>query len=260
MANKLQGQLSEGGLASLLQYLALNRASGCLELSRGTERGRVFFERGEPVHALCAGLVGAAAVSHMLGWPLADFVFHNGAPSPQRTIKSSLDTLLLEAAYQADANALDAALSEQSILQPLPVPLQGGSVALSLGALHLLRRLDGKRTLGEIAGQLNVPFKEVRTAAQELLRQALAQALPGPVVPEAFLSELTGILVEFMGPVAEVVLEDTLFDLGLSGQTVPAGAVDGLIKALSAQLRQPAWRTAFEARAGALCRRYRLGR
>lgn len=239
-----------------MQYLALNRASGCLELKHGLELGRVFFEEGRPVHALCAGLGGSAAVSYMLAWPQAEFVFKSGAASPQRSIHSSLDTLLLEAAYQADTRVAKATLSDNSVLQPLPLPAEHKSVELSLGAIHLLRRLDGKRSLGVIARQLNVPLDEVLKAAQELLQQALAQVLPSPVVPAAFWLELTQLLVEFMGPIAEVVLDDTLFDLALDTAAVPEEAVRRILDELAKHLQQPAWRAAFEARARALCDQY----
>ncbi len=256
MANKLQGQLNEDGLASLLQYLAHNRVSGCLELTHRAVLGRVFFEQGQLVHALCANLVGVPAVSHLLGWPMADFVFRGGALSPQRSIQSSLDTLLLEAAYRADVRAFDAALGERSILQPLPS--QESSVALSLGALRLLRLLDGHRTLGTVASRLGVPFEEVKKAARELLQQSLAQALTSPLVPAPFLAELNGLLIEFMGPIAEVVLDDTLFELGLSAEALPERAVSRLIEALSGQLRHEGWRMDFAKRAKALCEKYRF--
>ncbi|MBS3966126.1 MAG: DUF4388 domain-containing protein [Truepera sp.] len=263
MANKLQGQLSEGGLASLLQYLAHNRVSGCLELTHqavlGSPRGgRIYLESGQLVHALCADLAGVPAVSNMLGWPSGDFAFHSGMPSPQRSIQGSLDALLLEAAYRADAHAFDVALGEQSILQPLPLPSQESSVALSLGALRLLRLLDGHRTLGTVASRLGAPFEEVKKAARELLQQSLAQLLTDPLVPATFLAELTGLLIEFMGPIAEVVLDDTLFELGLSAEALPKRAVSRLIESLSGQLRHEGWRMDFAKRARALCEKYRF--
>lgn len=258
MANRLQGQLSEGGLASLLQYLAHNRVSGCLELTHKAVLGRVFFAQGQLTHALCADLIGVPAVSDMLGWPRADFVFRGGAPSPQRSIQGSLDALLLEAAYRADAHSFDTALGEQSILQPLPLPSQESSVALSLGALRLLRLLDGQKALGAVASRLGVPFEEVKRAARELLQQSLAQVVTDPLVPATFLAELTGLLIEFMGPIAEVVLDDTLFELGLSAPALPERAVSRLIEALSGQLRQEGWRMEFAQRAKALCEKYRL--
>jgi hypothetical protein len=101
--NALQGRLADGVLSNLVQYLALNQASGCLTVSApGVGAGEIYLLRGR-VHHVAAGMLdGVAALAHLLTWTQGRFSFRVGVVPPTFTIDLPTDQLLLQASYQID--------------------------------------------------------------------------------------------------------------------------------------------------------------
>ncbi len=269
MEHVLKGQLDEDALANLLQYLSRSRASGCLQLTQSPQlNGAVFFEGGQVVFISTGSKAGIPALSDLLNWPSGDFNFQVGVRAPQHNLKLpverlkelSIDSLLLEAAYQADVNKLeqDALLSETSILEPKPIEQQSQTVALNLRALHLLRHLDGKRNLSEIATSLDMPVSEALKAARELRQQSLADVISGSLVPFEFLDKLTSLAINIMGPMAEIVIDDALYDLELQADALLERDLAKLLEEIGSQFKRPDWREEFKRLSTELCAQYQL--
>lgn len=109
--NALQGRLGDGVLANLVQYLALNQASGCLQVVSDpdvTERGSgyLFLASGRVEHVALADLEGISALSRMLDWRHGRFAFRVGVAAPRRSLDLSVDALLLQASYGQDVASL----------------------------------------------------------------------------------------------------------------------------------------------------------
>lgn len=259
MKNALQGQLEEGVLANLLQYLSLNNASGALQLRHiHGHVGEVFFDAGRVIHVVSGAQVDIMALSVLLTWTEGEFSFRSGVLPPAKTIKLAVDSLLLEASYQVDVNQLEQdRVTEDSILVPRALD-QHNSVALSLRALHLLRHLDGKSSLMSIAAKLNVSLPEVLSAAEELLQQSLVDFSNTPTVSAKFMSDLNQLVVDIMGPMAEIVIDDALYDLGLRAESLPEHSVPALLQEIRSQFKRDDWQRDFELRAKRLCIHYSL--
>ena len=103
--NALQGRLGEGVLVNLVQYLALNLASGCLHvLGDGRGSGHVYLRRGRVEHVEVGAVAGLPALTELLGWRQGHFAFRVGVHPPRRTLELSVDALLLQASYGSDVN------------------------------------------------------------------------------------------------------------------------------------------------------------
>lgn len=99
----LHGQIEEGVLANLLQYLSLSQATGCLTLRHLDRRqGNVFLERGRVVFVDAKPLYDIVALSTLMRWEEGRFSYRTGVQALRRTLKDSTETLLLEASYQTD--------------------------------------------------------------------------------------------------------------------------------------------------------------
>lgn len=259
MTNALQGQLAEGVLANLLQYLSLGQAKGCLNLKAAQgASGEIFFSEGRIVHVVHDTHRDVMALSRLLTWETGTFNFVADAPAPAHTVKLSLDSLLLEAAYQADVHKISAfeQLGEDSILLAKPVEQQQQTVAMTLRALHLLRHLDGQRSLGDIAEALNAPFDEVLKAAEELWHQSLVEFSTGPVLSTEFVEELGKLTSDIVGPMAEILIEDVLYDLGYSEQSLPEHVLGDFLERVAVQIKRDDWRDTFNAQVKKLCYKY----
>ena len=103
----LQGRLGDGVLANLIQYLSLNRASGCLSVADDDAgRGGVYFLCGRVEHVEVGDVdeVGVPALTALLGWHEGRFSFRVGVEARRRTIDVSVDALLLKARHGHDVD------------------------------------------------------------------------------------------------------------------------------------------------------------
>jgi Domain of unknown function (DUF4388) len=93
-----------------------------------------------------------------------------------------------------------------------------------------------------------------------------AQTLPNPTttspasneaVPTGFMSDLSKMLIEIMGPIGSIVLDDALADLKLASN-MPKGNVQSLLGEINSQLKTTARQQPFQQKSAALLARYGL--
>lgn len=245
----LHGQIEPGTVGNLMQYLALSRADGRLTLShRGTQQGNIYFEQGEVVSIEAKPFRDLAALSAMLAWNDGRFVFKRNVPPPRRTMRQQVDLLLLQVSrlpaadgaepvhLQLGKDAVLAATTGEGVYRLTDDQFYaeaGAEVLLSLGALHLWRKLDGVSSLGQVAAAAGRPVEEIVAAAHELLDHDLASYVSLKVADPRFVQELEREAVDLLGPVGEVVIEDALLELGLVAESLPISAVDDLFEELN---------------------------
>ncbi|HZW27111.1 MAG TPA: DUF4388 domain-containing protein [Trueperaceae bacterium] len=287
----LSGRLGPGALADLLQYLALSRATGCLLLRHPQRRqAYAYLEGGRVVFVDARPLYDVAALSELLGWHDGRFAFRPGVSAPRRTLDLPTEVLLIEATRRADERAPegvdpDAVLCATNGEPSVPARPAGGglarddgpfgpvrvlgevggrdpfevaradapdSVSLSLGALNLWRRLDGASSLRQLAAASGRPLAEVVVAGAELLDRGLARYVSVTVADPRFALELAREAVDLLGPVGEIVVEDALYELGLTADAVPVGRVGELVAAIESAFGDGPSRQEFARRAAEL--------
>jgi hypothetical protein len=260
-----EGKLREGLLANTLQYLSLNQVTGCLLLrKRSGVTGKVFFDQGRLVHAVADKQLGVTALARLLTWQNGRFGFFEDVPSPARTIKISLDHALMQASYEVDVSTrLHAPLTADSVLkmhQDMPEDLSESTnttVSLDLKTLLLLRYIDGRMSLGSIAERFGVPLVDILQPADELLLNNMVQVTTrGQFLEPSFIDELTEVSLDIVSPVADVLIEDLLRDLGLTVSTVSEEDVVNLLEALKRYCQSSRSQNAFDDAARALCHQY----
>jgi len=259
-----EGKLREGLLANTLQYLSLNQATGCLLLrKRSGVTGKVFFDKGRLVHAVADKQLGVTALARLLTWQNGRFGFFEDVPSPARTIKISLDHALMQASYEVDVSThIHAPLTADSVLkmrQDISEDMDSAktTVALDLKTLLLLRYLDGRRSLGDIAQRFGVPLADILQPADELLHTDMVRVtVKGAFLEPSFIDELTELALDIVSPVADVLIEDLLRDLGITMSTVTEDDVVNLFDALQRYCQSQQSQRAFSESARALCHQH----
>lgn len=89
----------------IIQLKCLNNATQVIDFTSAQGgRGRVYFQNGEIIHASTARSKGEAAVSEIIGWRSGRAQEVASAPPVERTIFTSWQNLLLNAAQSADEN------------------------------------------------------------------------------------------------------------------------------------------------------------
>jgi Domain of unknown function (DUF4388) len=151
-----QGSLQESDLASLLQTMQSERATGTLTLEDGSEQAALYFLFGHLFHAAGPGGEGEPVVVTALGWREGNYHFDPRAKLPaEETIKSS-PAELIAAAEGAEE----------------PAPVASGSRA---GAKPTLTALDGD-------GAPPPPDEAISTGGSDW-SPAPAAPVPEPVAP-----------------------------------------------------------------------------
>jgi Domain of unknown function (DUF4388) len=252
MVQDLRGSLQEGVLANLLQYLSLNRASGCLNVEGPRNgQGKVYLRQGQVIHATTSkGGWAIPAVAEMVIWAEGTFRFHNGETSSEFTINLPLERLLLGVSISADESKRDslevpAPVKAATVLKLRALDQLQSMVELPVVAASVLSVLDGKRSLEMVARAINMPLEQVLEIAARVVHLGLATPTSAPRVARGFITELTACVVRILGPVGEIVVEDALEDLGLDGTELPFETVNDLIKTINGQFKTDQQRAQF---------------
>ncbi|MGD8243236.1 MAG: DUF4388 domain-containing protein, partial [Desulfobacterales bacterium] len=111
MANNavLSGNLSFLNLAELLQLLGSNTSTGVLRITTkyASEPGVVFFNKGNPVHALNGRLSGLEAIFSLFGWSEGEFAFGLEDYDGQTTINKSRMEIILDGLRKLDDGEIE---------------------------------------------------------------------------------------------------------------------------------------------------------
>jgi hypothetical protein len=256
----MQGNLSEFGLNDLLLLATNGKKSGVLKLAHGRESVEVFFTDGAIVHATCPIGEGEKALLYAVTWADGSFSLDPlGAAATITIQKSSLEILTeIESVAQEWQTILTLVPSSEAIFRladlnddqaaPITVPNVGWRV---------LSKLDGVRTLQDVADLLRIPFPYVARVIFNLHKSGLVESTvetktivePKPavdLVPKALLNRLTEILTEVIGPMAPLVLRDQLKALGASANNLPEAKLDDLIVLVGLEIADAKLKKKFE--------------
>lgn len=92
------------GLQDVLQMECLGRKSSILSVSAGNQRGQIYINEGEIVHAECGPMQGEMALYGLLGLSGGEFKLHPYTEPARRSISGQYEFLLMEAARLRDEN------------------------------------------------------------------------------------------------------------------------------------------------------------
>ena len=123
-----------------------------------------------------------------------------------------------------------------------------GEVSLDSQMLQVLMELDGKKTIGQIAQSLNMSVKSLRTILTKLYQLHLCETVKDsiPALDRSFFNYLSAELSRAMGPIADVVIEDEISDMGENQARFPVHRAAELVDLLSRQILREERKVAFQ--------------
>jgi hypothetical protein len=255
MAEGLTGSLSQLPLVDLLKMLAAGGQTGHLELTSGLDQGDLYLVQGELVHAECDMRAGEAAFGRLITWPNGQFRFEPGAPAPGRSIEKPLDRLLADSARAAsEREAIRRVVPNNEAIPRMARKAPAASVTVSAEDWELLALIDGQMSVAELAQTRRVDDIEMTKALYRmklggLVEIASAQvaapqqrALAGP----GFFQALNTAVAAALGPLAEIIIDDAVEDLGFTRATFPRDGVASLAERISSEIRDAEKRVRFQ--------------
>jgi hypothetical protein len=250
----MQGNLSQINFTDLLLLATGGKKSGVLKLNRGKEAVEIFFTSGNIVHANCPIGEGEKALLYPVTWDEGTFSLLADGTAPRTTIsKSPTDILdevksmtrewevILEVIPSAKAVFRLAELSEDNT-GPVTVPNVGW---------RILSKLDGIRSVQDVAELLRIPFAYAAKVIYSLHKAGLVALTPVAkpaveLVPAALLSRVTNLLTDMIGPMAPLVLRDQIESLGESADSLPESKLEELITLIGQEISDGKLKSRFE--------------
>ena len=122
-----------------------------------------------------------------------------------------------------------------------------GDISLDGQTLKVLAELDGMKNLGLVARTLGMDMIELKVAVSKLIEFQLIRPVEGSVsmLGREFFDFLRNQLSIITGPIAQVMLEDAVYEIGCEEEKIPKNRVAELIELLSRQIPDETQRTAF---------------
>ncbi len=114
--------------------------------------------------------------------------------------------------------------------------------------LTLFMELDGKKSLAVISRKTGLKMSSIREAASKLLKLRLIEEVAEAIscVDEDFMDALKRELSLAIGPLAQILIEDAVNDLGQSVARFPTRKAPELVESLSREIQREDKKTAFK--------------
>jgi hypothetical protein len=253
MPEAFSGSLSQFKIIDIVRLLSSEGKTGVLNLQRGKEKGEVYVIKGALVHAICKDGVGEEAVFFMLTWVDGTFNFTPNVMSEEKTIEKNTLTLLEEKIKQLEEwQQIKEIISSQDIVFRLSSKRAPDEVKLKHDSWSVLSQIDGKKTVDEISNELKIGEYDTSRNLYGLFSSGLIEVATAPqrkakkIVDGGFFEFLEKELAEIIGPVAPVILDEEIKDMGEERNSFPVERVSLLVEKVSREIANDGQRIAFQ--------------
>jgi len=122
------------------------------------------------------------------------------------------------------------------------------SYSLDSQMLNVLIELDGEKSVSDVAKQMGLNMGMIRHVIGNLMKLRLIEPVENGfmMLDRAFFDFLKGELSHVIGPIAEVLIEDAVADLGHEPDRFPRHRAAELVDILSRQIQREDKRVIFK--------------
>jgi hypothetical protein len=251
----MQGNLSEIKLNEILSLATGGKKSGLLTLRHGNETVEVFLNDGEIVHATCPIGEGEKAIYYPVTWGEGSFSLEANGSAPATTIQKKSEHILedLRSMSREWESIVEVIPSGHCIFQLSDLAGEpNGPITIPHAAWRVLCKIDGRRSVQEVAGALKAPYAQTAKILFNLCKSGLVAVVPpvaqgpGAIVSAGLLTRLIAHLTEVMGPIAAFVVGDQIRALNESQEKFPQTKLEELVGLISREISDTKLRGQFE--------------
>lgn len=255
MPSSFIGELSETRLFNLVKPLLDGKKSGMISV-KGREYGEIHIEAGQIIHAWTNYNKGEEAILAIMEWRVGRVSFDWEVTTQERTVNESTEQILKSWAHREE--------EWKKIRESVPSPgvafriaMHDGSEDRSLSGdqWKVLALCDGSKRVSDIAASLHWDiFKTSKTIFQMIQAGLLERA--GEVLEEQkavqkktvngnFFPFVENELKKLMGPIAPIIIDDIVDEIGESKESFPQEMVDKLVESIVAEIPDMTKRAEF---------------
>jgi hypothetical protein len=123
-----------------------------------------------------------------------------------------------------------------------------GEFSLTGQMLSVLMEVDGKQSVGTVANKLGMDIRTIRSIIADLfdLKLIKADEKPPSFLDREFMEFMGSQLSLAIGPIAQVLIEDAVANLGYTDDRFPTHRAAELVDLLARQIRQEGKITSFK--------------
>jgi hypothetical protein len=182
-----QGSLTELHLPDIIQLVSVSGKSGVFHLTQAGHHGQIYLHDGKIVHAQIDETAGEEAVYALAIWNQGDFKFEPGVATEHRTIAKSNTNLLMEAARRLDEWRVLAKKipSTDHVPEFVVQEHREGQISLNTSEWLILSKIDGKRSIKQIAGASGLSVFDVAKILFGLIATSLIRLREPAPAPAA---------------------------------------------------------------------------
>jgi hypothetical protein len=253
MPDVFSGSLSQFKIIDIVKLLTSEGKTGVLNLQRGKEKGEIYVIKGTLAHAICKDGVGEEAVFAMLTWSDGTFNFTHNVTSEEKTIEKNTLALLEEKIKQLEEwQQIKEIISSQDIVFRLSSKRAPDEVKLKHDSWSVLSQIDGKKTVADISNELKMGEYDTARNLYSLFSSGLIEVATAPqrkakkIVDGGFFNLVEKELAEIIGPVAPVILDEEIKDMGEERNSFPVERVSLLVEKVSREITNDTQRISFQ--------------
>src|SRR5215472_19222386 len=179
----MQGNLAQISLNDILLLATGGKKSGVLKLSRGKETVEVYISDGNIIHATCPIGEGEKALLYPVTWGEGVFtLMPNGTPATTTIRKTSAEILNeVKAMTREWETILEVIPSGKAVFRIADLPPENtGPITVPNVGWRILSKLDGARSVQEIAEILCIPFAYTAKVIYSLHQNGLVEPAAAP--------------------------------------------------------------------------------
>jgi hypothetical protein len=250
----LIGDLSKSRLLHLVKPLIDGKKSGMVAID-GTDLAQLYIEGGDIVHGIANGLTGEEAIRTIMDLDSGRVRFNWQTSPERRTVTAGTASLMsIWSDRETEWGKIRTRVASSDAAFCIVVNPGGGDKTILERQWAVLALCDGTRSVSEIAGLLGRSLFDVSQTICELVEASTlkeseitgtSRARPKKTIDETFFLTIETELKRVLGPVARIIMNDTLDAFQKSRDTFPRDQVEGFIRTVCDQITDDRKREKF---------------
>lgn len=249
------GELFETRLFDLIKPLLDGKKSGMLSI-KGRDSAEIHLEGGQVIHAKTSHSKGEEALLATMEWSVGRVSFDWEITTSERTVDIPPDDLLRKLSIREE--------EWRKIREAVPSPgtffriaLQGdpGDRNIQGDQWKVLALCNGTKRVSDISDTLSWDLFKTSKTIYQMVQDGLLERV-GEVVEEQrpvqkklvngnFFPMVENELKKLMGPIAPIIIEDAIADLGESKDSFPQDLIEKLLESITGEIADNARKVEF---------------
>jgi len=245
------GDLAQVKLFDILKPLFSGKKTGKI-LVKGKESGELYLELGNITHAKANNAVGEYAFFSLMGLKVGKASFEPDEVPSERTISISTEQLLLNWSYRKQEwDRIKEAIPSPNTVFRLSLQKSPENKNINADQWNVLALCNGTKSVTEIAGTLNWDEFKTSKAILQLVQLGLLVKAEGQkplekkLAGEPFFLKVENEFKKAVGPVASVIIDDKLNELGVTTASLSQDQAQPFVEALSEEIPRDAQKKEF---------------